>query len=107
MRAGHADLYAVEVVLKDLGLRAPASCHLGELSGGQIQLVFLPRHLPWSPGCCYRTSRSDRLRAELIEPVMCYLIVDIKAICAKQPVDPQGLTLSLCKINRLTQEGLG
>lgn len=60
--------------------------------------------LPTAKG--YRLTAEDRLRAELIERVMCDLVVDIDAVCAQHPVDPRILTPSLCKLDQLAQEGV-
>jgi iron complex transport system ATP-binding protein len=49
LRVGAADLAAVEAVLADLDLTALASRYLGELSGGQRQLVFLAQALACEP----------------------------------------------------------
>lgn len=60
--------------------------------------------LPTGKG--YRLTPEDRLRAELIERVMCDLAVDVDAICAQHPVDARVLAPSLHKLDRLAQEGL-
>lgn len=49
LRVGPADLAAVEAVLTELDLMPLASRYLGELSGGQRQLVFLAQALASEP----------------------------------------------------------
>lgn len=49
LRVGPADLEAVETILDELGLIPLASRYLGELSGGQRQLVFLAQALASEP----------------------------------------------------------
>ncbi|MCU4180858.1 oxygen-independent coproporphyrinogen III oxidase [Bosea sp. BH3] len=54
----------------------------------------------------YRMTPEDRLRAELIERVMCDLTVDIDAVCAKHPVDAGVLVPSRYALAQLAQEGV-
>ena len=93
-----------------IGLGASA---IGKLPQGYIQNeVVIGRYaeriadgaLPTGKG--YRLTPEDRLRADLIERVMCDLTVDIDAICAQHPVDSEVLAPSLRKLDRLAQEGL-
>ena len=60
--------------------------------------------LPTARG--YRLTPEDRLRAELIERVMCDLTVDIDAVCARHTVDSGVLAPSRCALERLAQEGV-
>lgn len=60
--------------------------------------------LPTGKG--YRLTAEDRLRAELIERVMCDLAVDIDAVCDQYPVDRRVLTPSLGKLEDLSRAGL-
>jgi len=49
LRVAAADLAAAESAMAELGIEALARRHLGELSGGQRQLVFLAQVLAGSP----------------------------------------------------------
>lgn len=93
-----------------IGLGASA---IGKLPQGYVQNeVVIGRYaeriadgvLPTGRG--YHLTPEDRLRAELIERVMCDLAVDIDAICARHGVDPVVLAPSLRKLDRLAQDGL-
>lgn len=54
----------------------------------------------------YRLSEDDRLRAELIERLMCDLSVDVEAICARHGVDPAELAPSLDRLFPLVRDGM-
>lgn len=60
--------------------------------------------LPVAKG--YRLTDEDKLRAELIERVMCDLAVDIDAVCAQHPVAPEVLEPALRKLDQLAREGV-
>ena len=86
---------------------------IGRLPQGYVQNeVVIGRYaeriadgsLPTARG--YRLTPEDRLRAELIERVMCDLAVDIDAICARHPVDANALASSRCALEKLAQEGV-
>ena len=93
-----------------IGLGASA---IGRLPQGYVQNeVVIGRYaeriadnkLPIARG--YRLTPEDRLRAELIERVMCDLAVDIDAVCARHPVDAGALASSRCALEQLAQEGV-
>lgn len=86
---------------------------IGRLPQGYVQNeVVIGRYaeriaasaLPTARG--YRLTPEDRLRAELIERVMCDLSVDIDAVCARHPVDAGVLAPSRCALELLAQEGV-
>lgn len=86
---------------------------IGKLPQGYVQNeVVIGRYaeriadnaLPAARG--YRLSAEDRLRAELIERVMCDLTVDIDAVCARHPVDPQVLAPALSALGELARDGM-
>lgn len=54
----------------------------------------------------YRLSDDDRLRAELIERLMCDLSVDVEAVCARHSADPEKLAPSLARLAPLVQDGM-
>jgi oxygen-independent coproporphyrinogen-3 oxidase len=54
----------------------------------------------------YRLSDDDRLRADLIERLMCDLSVDVEAVCARHGVDPEELAPSLARLAPLVQDGM-
>ncbi len=93
-----------------IGLGASA---IGRLPQGYVQNdVVIGRYaervadggLPTGKG--YRLTAEDRLRAELIERVMCDLAVDIDAVCDQHPVDRRVLASSLGKLEDLSRAGL-
>ncbi|SFC86170.1 oxygen-independent coproporphyrinogen-3 oxidase [Bosea sp. CRIB-10] len=93
-----------------IGLGASA---IGRLPQGYVQNeVVIGRYaehvangdLPTAKG--YRLTAEDRLRAELIERVMCDLAVDIDAVCDQHPVDRRVLAPSLGKLEDLSRAGL-
>ncbi len=86
---------------------------IGRLPQGYIQNeVVIGRYaeriadsaLPTARG--YRLTSEDRLRAELIERVMCDLAVDIDDICSRHPVDAGTLASSRRELGQLAREGL-
>lgn len=86
---------------------------IGRLPQGYVQNeVVIGRYaerisdgaLPTAKG--YRMAPEDRLRAELIERVMCDLTVDIDAVCARHPVDAGVLATSRHALAQLAQEGV-
>ncbi|KFC66574.1 Oxygen-independent coproporphyrinogen-III oxidase HemN [Bosea sp. LC85] len=54
----------------------------------------------------FRLSAGDRLRAELIERLMCELAVDIGAVCARHEASPEELEPSFPRLWELAQEGV-
>lgn len=93
-----------------LGFGASA---IGRLPQGYVQNeVVIGRYgerlgqgaLPTAKG--YRLSADDRLRADLIERLMCDLAVDIDAVCARHGADPRSLAPSLSRLDRLSQDGV-
>lgn len=86
---------------------------IGRLPQGYVQNeVVIGRYaeqiadsaLPTARG--YRLTAEDRLRAELIERVMCDLTVDIDAVCARHQADPSILESSFQRLGQLSQEGV-
>ena len=86
---------------------------IGRLPQGYVQNeVVIGRYaeriadsaLPTARG--YRLTAEDRLRAELIERVMCDLTVDIDAVCARHRADPSILESSFQRLGQLSQEGV-
>ncbi|WP_376986484.1 oxygen-independent coproporphyrinogen III oxidase [Bosea sp. R86505] len=54
----------------------------------------------------YRLSDDDRLRADLIERLMCDLSVDVEAVCARHGADPEELAPSFARLAPLVQDGM-
>lgn len=54
----------------------------------------------------FRLSSDDRLRAELIERLMCDLTVDIGAVCARHKASPEDLAPSFLRLRELAQDGV-
>ncbi|MCO5090008.1 oxygen-independent coproporphyrinogen III oxidase [Bosea sp. (in: a-proteobacteria)] len=86
---------------------------IGRLPQGYVQNeVVIGRYaehvadnvLPTARG--YRLTAEDRLRAELIERVMCDLSVDIDAVCARHRADRRILDASLRQLDQLAREGV-
>jgi oxygen-independent coproporphyrinogen III oxidase len=60
--------------------------------------------LPVERGCAVRPE--DRLRAEIIESMMCYQIADVAEICHKHGVSPTSLALAFEKLDALVADGI-
>jgi oxygen-independent coproporphyrinogen III oxidase len=60
--------------------------------------------LPVERGCAVRPE--DRLRAEIIESMMCYQIADVAEICHKHGVSPASLALAFEKLGALVADGI-
>lgn len=93
-----------------LGFGASA---IGRLPQGYVQNeVVIGRYrervaqgtLPTAKG--YRLSAEDRLRAELIERLMCDFEVDIKAVCARHGRSPDDLAPSVPRLRALADDGV-
>ncbi len=54
----------------------------------------------------YRLTADDRLRAELIERLMCDLAVDVDALCARHGAAPATLAPALERLRRLADDGI-
>ncbi|MFG1281715.1 oxygen-independent coproporphyrinogen III oxidase [Xanthobacter autotrophicus] len=85
---------------------------IGRLPQGYVQNEVVLKHyaervmrgeLPTAKG--YLLSADDRLRAELIERLMCDLEVDVEAVCARHGMDAGSLAPALDRLDRLAQEG--
>lgn len=86
---------------------------IGRLPGGYVQNeVVIGRYaervlsgaLATAKG--FRLSADDRLRAELIERLMCDLTVDIGAVCARHKANPEDLAPSFPRLKALAQDGV-
>jgi len=54
----------------------------------------------------YRLTADDRLRAEIIERLMCDFEVDVPAVCARHGYDPAGLLAGNGKLSELAEDGV-
>jgi oxygen-independent coproporphyrinogen-3 oxidase len=93
-----------------IGLGASA---IGRLPQGYLQNEVVLGHyaervlrgeLPIARG--YRLTAEDRLRAELIERLMCDLEVDVAAICARHRAEPAALLRSAERLPALAADGI-
>jgi oxygen-independent coproporphyrinogen-3 oxidase len=84
--------------------RLPQGYVQNEVVIGRYAEHVADKTLPTARG--YRLTAEDRLRAELIERVMCDLSVDIDAVCARHRADPRILDASLHRLEQLSQEGV-
>lgn len=86
---------------------------IGRLPQGYVQNeVVIARYAEWVGGGelpaakGYRLSADDRLRAELIERLMCDLSVDVDAVCTRHGVDRATLAASDEALAALAQDGI-
>lgn len=86
---------------------------ISRLAQGYVQNeVVLGRHaervlhgeLPTAKG--YRMTADDRLRADLIERLMCDFEVDLARICARHRMDPKALVRSAPRLQALVADGI-
>jgi oxygen-independent coproporphyrinogen-3 oxidase len=54
----------------------------------------------------YRLTADDRLRADLIERLMCNLSVDIADVCARHGAAPESLAPALARLRQLADDGI-
>jgi oxygen-independent coproporphyrinogen-3 oxidase len=97
---------------------APALVAMGPSAIGRFSQGFVQNHkasnlwahkveagrLPVERGLC--VTREDRLRAELIERVMCDLAVDVGAVCTRNGARPQELDGAFDALRALERQGL-
>ncbi|UFX44298.1 MULTISPECIES: oxygen-independent coproporphyrinogen III oxidase [Bradyrhizobium] len=86
---------------------------IGRLPDGYVQneLATASYHQHIKAGCFptskgYRLTEEDRLRAEIIERVMCDLQADVPAICANHGFDPVAFLDSADRLEMLTEDGI-
>ena len=86
---------------------------VGRLGDGYVQnaaeTATYSRHiragrLATSKGCCL--TEEDRLRAAIIERLMCDLEADVPALCAAHGVDPIGFLDSADRLEMLSEDGI-
>jgi oxygen-independent coproporphyrinogen-3 oxidase len=84
--------------------RLPQGYLQNEVVLGHHAERVLAGELPIARG--YRLTPDDRLRAELIERLMCDLEVDVAAICARHRAEPTALLRSAERLRALAADGI-
>jgi oxygen-independent coproporphyrinogen-3 oxidase len=84
--------------------RLPQGYVQNEVVLGEYGKRVLAGELPIARG--YRLTAEDRLRAELIERLMCDLEVDVAAICARHCAEPAALLRSAERLPALEADGI-
>ncbi|MCB1652159.1 MAG: oxygen-independent coproporphyrinogen III oxidase [Alphaproteobacteria bacterium] len=93
-----------------LGLGASS---IGKLTGGYVQnspdmpvytQAILDGHLPTVKSCAI--TAEDRLRADVIEQIMCFFEVNLPEICKKHGVPTETFTADLDKLTPWIEDGL-
>ncbi|GAU83201.1 oxygen-independent coproporphyrinogen III oxidase [Bosea sp. BIWAKO-01] len=84
--------------------RLPAGYVQNEVVNGRYAERVLSGALATAKG--FRLSADDRLRAELIERLMCDFTVDIGAVCAKHKASPEDLAPSFPRLKALARDGV-
>ncbi|MDF0516610.1 oxygen-independent coproporphyrinogen III oxidase [Bradyrhizobium yuanmingense] len=102
--------YSADTCRTVIGLGTSA---IGRLSDGYVQNELATSvysdhisagRLPTSKGYCL--SDEDRLRAAVIERLMCYLEVDVSAICTAHGFDPVPFLSSAGRLPMLAEDGI-
>ncbi|GEC58168.1 oxygen-independent coproporphyrinogen-3 oxidase [Bradyrhizobium japonicum] len=102
--------YSADTCKTVIGLGPSA---IGRLGDGYVQnaaeTATYSRHiragrLATSKGCCL--TEEDRLRAAIIERLMCDLEADVPALCAAHGVDPIGFLDSADRLEMLSEDGI-
>ncbi|WP_199773613.1 oxygen-independent coproporphyrinogen III oxidase [Rhizobium sp. NXC24] len=75
-----------------------------ELTQNPYNRSIASGHLATSKG--YRLTGDDRVRAAIIEQLMCYLEADVPAICAAHGFDPMHLLSSAKQLDILAEDGI-
>jgi len=71
---------------------------------GRYGESVLNGQLPAAKG--YRMTADDRLRAELIERLMCDFMVDVDQICARHQIEPETVMLTAPRLQSLVSDGI-